>query len=80
MSLLNRVVGYQYISSTFYVTLESSVFQSPSTGQFKTPDPGLENLGHQNAWDADMMFLVKTLLGSGSQGCSNVKKIVDRGK
>jgi hypothetical protein len=38
------------------VSLQNSVFQSPGTGQFKTPDPGLENAGHQISWDADMMF------------------------
>jgi hypothetical protein len=29
----------------------------PGTGQFKTLDPGLENAGNQNAWDAHLMQL-----------------------
>jgi hypothetical protein len=41
------------------VTLQSSLFRIPLTDQFKTYDPCLENLGHQNAWDADLMFLGK---------------------
>jgi hypothetical protein len=30
------------------------MFQSPDTGQLKTPDPGLENVGCENEWDAQL--------------------------
>jgi hypothetical protein len=48
VSFVNEAPGEVHTHISFYVgvTLKSSVFPSPLTGQFKIPDLGLENLGY----------------------------------
>jgi hypothetical protein len=47
---------YTHMSCYVGLTLQSCVFQNTRTGLFKTPDPGMENRGYQNARDAHRLM------------------------
>jgi hypothetical protein len=49
---------YSYVG-VFCVDLQSFMFKSPGTGQFKRPDLGLENAGCQRAWNVHKTPYIK---------------------
>jgi hypothetical protein len=61
LSLFRFCAWHKVCNLPFYVgvILQNSVFQSPSTGQFKTPDPFRDNNCHKKCMVCKSDFLLK---------------------